>query len=177
MNCQWVKQNLSAYIDNELSSEHREIVDAHLSLCTRCKAEFDNLLTTWETLSLWEDRQPSVHLKDNVLRAVKKEGAFNFIRLLLPVAAVVIITLSIVLLYKSMDHHDQMTIITEQKASQHSLPVVDVTFEEDKEILENLQLIEEQEFFESVEVLKDIDYLPLIEEKNNNMSSMGYYSV
>lgn len=174
MNCQWVQQNLSAYIDNELSSNHREVIDAHLSLCTQCKTEFDHLLTTWESLSLWEDRQPPLHLKDIVLRAVKKERAFNFMRVLLPVAAVIIIAVSISFLYRIMDHTDQMTVITEQKASQHSLPVESVMVEEN-EVIKHLQLIEEQEFFESVEVLKNIDYLPLIEEKDDKIS-MGYYS-
>jgi hypothetical protein len=175
MNCQWVKQNLSAYIDNELSQTHRELLDAHLSLCTRCKSEFDYLLATWESLSLWEDKQPPLHLKDNVLRAVKKERAFNFIRILFPVAAVVIIALGISLLYRSMDHNDQMAVIKDQKASQHSLPVESIMIEE-SEVIKHFQIIEEQEFFESVEVLRNIDYLPLIEEKTNNKSSMGYYS-
>ncbi len=175
MNCQWVQQNLSAYIDNELSVDQKELVDSHLSLCNQCKAEFDRLFVAWDALSLWEDKRPPLHLKKTIMRAVKKEKTFNVLRVLLPVAAVFVIAVSIVLFYRVTNYYDQRAIVTEQRRSQPQLPTESVKVDEN-EIIKNLPLIEEQEFLESVEVLKTIDYLPFVEETIDNRSSMGYYS-
>jgi hypothetical protein len=175
MNCQWVQQNLSAFIDKELPENQKELVESHLSACFQCKAEFDSLLRAWDTLSSWEDRDPPLQLRDSILRAVKKEKAFNFMRVLLPVAAVLVIAVSIFLFYRGGDYYDKQAVVTDQKEIQPLLPVESVMADEN-EIIKNLQLLEEKEFLESVEVLKTIDYLPLLDEKVDNRSSMGYYT-
>jgi len=175
MNCQWVQQNLSAYMDNELPLTQKEMVDSHLSRCPLCKAEFNSLSMAWDTLSLWEDKQPPLHLKESILNAVKKEKTFNFMRLLLPVAAVFVIALGIVFFYRVLDNHDQGVLVTDQREMQSPVTVESVMLD-DNEIINNLQLLEEKDFYESVEVLKTIDYLPLIEEPMDEKSSMGYYA-
>jgi len=175
MNCQWVQQNLSAYIDNELSIDQKKLVDNHLSLCNQCKSEFDRLFMAWDALSLWEDKRPPLHLKKTILRAVKKEKTFNLLRVLLPIAAVFVIAVSLVLFYRTSNYYDQRVIVKEQRRSQPQIPPIESVKVDDNEIIKNLQLIEEKEFLESVEVLKTIDYLPLIEETIRNESSMGYY--
>ena len=175
MNCQWVQQNLSAYMDNELPLTQRELIDSHLSQCSLCKAEFDSLLTAWDSLSLWEDKLPPPHLNESILKAVKKEKTFHFMRLLMPVAAVFIIALSIVLFYRVLGNHDQGTITTGQRSIQSPFTVESVMVD-DTEMINNLQLLEEKDFYESVDVLKTIDYLPLIEEPTEQKSSIGYYA-
>jgi hypothetical protein len=175
MNCQWVQQNLSAYIDNELPLEQKELVDSHLSQCSLCKAEFDSLLMAWNALSLWDDRHPPLQLKESILKAVKKEKTFNFMRILLPVAAVFVIALSIVFFYRVLGNHDQGALITDQREIQSPVSVESVMVD-DNEIIKNLQLLEEKDFYETVEVLKTIDYLPLIEDRMDQKSSMGYYA-
>jgi hypothetical protein len=175
MNCQWVKQNLSAYIDNELPYNHKEMVENHLSWCSRCNYEFESIAHAWDALSSWEDKNPPIHLKDSILRAVRKEKTFNLMRLLVPVAAVFIIAVSIVLFYRGGVFFEKQAVVTEQREIQPMLPVESVMVDEN-EIIRNLQLLEEKEFLESVEILKTIDYLPLLEDKIDNRSSMGYYS-
>jgi len=175
MNCQWVQENLSAYMDNELPLTQKELVTGHLSRCQICKAEFDRLSMAWDTLSLWEDEQPSLHLKESILKAVKKEKSINYMRLLLPVAAVFIIALGIVFFYRVMGNHDRETLVTDQ-GEIHSPATVESVMVDDSEIINNLQLLEEKDFYESVDVLKTIDYLPLIEEPMDQKSSMGYYA-
>ncbi len=175
MNCQWIQQNLSAYIDNELPENQREMVESHLSTCSQCKTEFESISYAWDTLSSWETEPPPLHLKDSILKAVKKEKTFNFMRVLLPVAAVLLIAVSIMIIYRTGDYYEKRAGITDQKEIQTPFTVESVMMDEN-EIIMNLQLLEEKEFLESVEVLKDIDYLPLLEEKVDNRSSMGYYS-
>jgi uncharacterized protein with NAD-binding domain and iron-sulfur cluster len=175
MNCQWVQQNLSAYIDNELPQNQKEMVESHLSWCSRCKTELESVSCAWDILSSWEDELPPLHLKDNILRAVKKEKRFNFMRILLPVAAVFVIAISIMFVYKPGDYYEKQAVVTDQEEIQQPLTVESAMIDED-EIIKNLQLLEEKEFLDSVEVLKTIDYLPLVEENVDNRSSMGYYS-
>lgn len=175
MNCQWVQENLSAFLDRELPDNQKELVESHLSSCFQCKAECDSLSRAWDTLSSWEDKDPPLHLRDSILRAAKKKKAFDFIRVLLPVAAVFVIAVSIFLFYREGNYYDKQAVLTDQKEIQTTLPVESVMVDEN-EIIKNLQLLEEKEFLESVEVLKTIDYLPLLDEKSDNRTSMGYYS-
>ena len=175
MNCQWVQQNLSAYIDNELSSTHKELIESHLSQCALCKSEFNRLSKAWDALSLWEDTHPPVHLQKSILKAIKKEKSFNFMRLVLPVAAALLISLSTVLFYQVLDYHEQSAIVTDQKELPSSVGVESVMVD-NNEIINNLQLLEDKDFYDSVELLKTIDYLPLIEEPMEQESSLGYFS-
>ena len=175
MNCEWVQQNLSAYMDNELPLTQKELVDGHLSQCAHCKAEFDSLTMAWDSLSLWEDKAPPLQLKESILRAVRKEKTFNFMRILVPVAAVVVIALSIVFFYREVGDRYQEAIVTNQREVQTPVTVESVMVD-DNEIIKNLQLLEEKDFYESVEVLKTIDYLPFIDETMDQKSSMGYYA-
>jgi len=96
-------------------------------------------------------------------------------RVLLPVAAVLVIAVSIFLFYREGSYYHKQAVLTDQEEIRRTLPVESVMVDEN-EIIKNLQLLEEKEFLESVEVLKTIDYLPLLDEKVDNRSSMGYYS-
>jgi hypothetical protein len=175
MNCQWVQENLSAFIDNELPLTQKAMIDSHLSQCSHCKAEFDNLTMAWDSLTLWEDKHPPLHLKESILRAVKKGKTFNFMRILLPVAAVFVIALSIVFFYRELGNYDQRAHVIDKKGIQQPVAVESVMVD-DEEIIKNLQFLEEKDFYETVEVLETIDYLPLIEERMDQKSSMGYYA-
>lgn len=174
MNCQWVQQNLSAYIDKELTADQKELIDSHLSLCAQCKSEFERLSMVWDSLSLWEDTPPPLYLKGLILGAARKK-TFKFASRLLPVAAVFIIAISIFIFYGVLQHGWEKADLAQWKERHQPIPVESVKIEEN-EIIKNLQLIEEKDFYESVEILKTIDYLPLIEEHTDNRSSMGYYS-
>lgn len=41
--CKYVKENLSAYYDNELSADVRQIIEQHLSVCHDCSTELDEI--------------------------------------------------------------------------------------------------------------------------------------
>jgi len=175
MNCEWVRDNISAYIDGELTGSQKEMIDSHLSGCPECSAEFYRISMAWDTLKLWEDEQPPVYLKEAILKSIKRERSSKLLRILLPVAALLIITFSIFLFYDEINHYDKKTFISEKTKGEISIQAPKGDLEED-EIIANLQIIEEQDFFDSIEMLKNIDYLPVIEDHDDNKSSMGYFS-
>lgn len=49
MECNNVREELVAYIDNELSSMGKNKIEAHLANCKECAAEHDKLQTTIES--------------------------------------------------------------------------------------------------------------------------------
>src|SRR4030042_3106244 len=175
MNCEWVRDNISAYIDGELTGSQKEMMDSDLSGCPECKAEFVRLSKAWDTLKLWEDKQPSVYLKGAILKSIKRERSPGLLRILLPVAALLVITFSIVLFYNETNHYDKKTLISEKTKGEISIQTTKGDLDED-EIIANLQIIEEKDFFDSIEMLKNIDYLPVKKNHDDDRSSMGYFS-
>ena len=48
MNCFTCERNLSAYIDDEVTSEVRREVEVHLDECENCRQEYETHLSAWE---------------------------------------------------------------------------------------------------------------------------------
>ena len=48
MNCFTCENNLSAYVDDELTTDVRRDIEAHLDTCEKCHQEYETLLSTWE---------------------------------------------------------------------------------------------------------------------------------
>ncbi|OGW38073.1 MAG: hypothetical protein A2Y97_00250 [Nitrospirae bacterium RBG_13_39_12] len=171
MNCEWVRNNISAYIDHELSEYQKEMVRSHLLQCPECKAEFNRLSMAWDSLKLWEDKQPPLYLKEAIIKNAKKEKYSRILHIFVPVAAVLVITFVTVFFYSRNEQQTRKALMSENK---RSLKIESVKLDEN-EIIKNLQLIEEQEFFESVEILRTIEYLPIIEEDDYKKTSIGYF--
>jgi len=175
MNCEWVRNNLSAYMDGELNGDSKEMVEGHLSVCSECRAELGLLSKAWTALNLWEDEQPPAYLKQAILGSVKSDKHTRLLRALLPVAAVLIIALGIMMFYGRLNDFDKNTLVSEKTKAQVPLRAHEGGTEED-DIIANLQIIEEKEFYESFDVLRNIDYLPVMENHDDSRSSMGYFS-
>jgi hypothetical protein len=133
----------------------------------------------WDSLDLWEDRQPPIYLKEAIRNTVKREKFSRFLRIFLPVAAILVITFSTFLFYGEINHYEKKTVISENTENQPSIQFENARLDED-EIIRNLQIIENQDFFDSVGMLKEIDYLPVVEDHDDNensMNSTGYFLV
>ena len=48
MNCFTCEQNISAYIDDEVTPEVRREMEGHLSECDACRQEYETHLASWE---------------------------------------------------------------------------------------------------------------------------------
>jgi len=48
MNCFTCENNLSAYIDDEVSTDVRREMETHLDGCEKCREEYETMLATWE---------------------------------------------------------------------------------------------------------------------------------
>ncbi len=59
MECNDVREELVAYIDDELSSMEVQTIEAHLTDCKECAAEHDKLTTTIESTHKVGDIQPA----------------------------------------------------------------------------------------------------------------------
>ena len=59
MECNNVREELVAYIDNELPSVDKRAIEAHLANCKECAAEYDKLTETIESTHEVGDIQPA----------------------------------------------------------------------------------------------------------------------
>ena len=50
MDCKQVSELLTAYLDNEVTPEEREQIEAHLIICQRCRKELEELKSAQKTL-------------------------------------------------------------------------------------------------------------------------------
>jgi hypothetical protein len=80
MNCQEVRDKLSAYLDNELDAHEKECLAGHLAKCTACQEEMEDLQKIVEQLSSLEEMIPPLEFHrelfaklEQVVREKKKE--------------------------------------------------------------------------------------------------------
>ena len=59
MSCEYCRQLMSGYIDNELSVEQREQLEDHLLTCDACKRELEEFVAIKEHLTMIKFKEPS----------------------------------------------------------------------------------------------------------------------
>lgn len=70
MNCEEIKELVIDYIDGNLDVQMVRKVDAHLSSCEACNAEFSGAKSMWLELDHMEIEAPSSNLKKNVEKMI-----------------------------------------------------------------------------------------------------------
>jgi predicted anti-sigma-YlaC factor YlaD len=163
MKCEWAKDHLADYIGKELEPLEELAVREHLSACDRCRREYEDILNSWNALDLWEDKAPPPHIQKNILVAIRGRQKTEWRRIFVPVAAVLLIVIGIALYYRGTDTKD----LHEVTATNKTAPVrlhTEITAENEADIIANLQLLREKEFFDSLDKLEKIDYLPLVDD-------------
>ncbi|MEW6107624.1 MAG: zf-HC2 domain-containing protein [Nitrospirota bacterium] len=167
MNCQWVKDNLSAYLDGEMS--HNDVVSLkkHVEGCNSCGYEYRRISRAWEMLDLWEDKEPPAYMKKAISLKIEKEKTLYWLRFLLPAAAVLLLAISALLFYTETNRNDGKDMIAKSEEPVLNIKK-DIQEVNEEEIISNLQLFQEKEFLDSFDTLKKIDYLPLVEEIREN---------
>jgi anti-sigma factor RsiW len=66
MNCYGCERNLTAYIDDELTSDTRLEMEGHLEACERCRRDYETHLAAWEAATLLRAEPPPAGLYDAI---------------------------------------------------------------------------------------------------------------
>lgn len=74
MNHTEIRRNLSAYLDNELNREERNLVEAHLAECPSCRKALQELARTIETLRSLPQEEPPPWLTARIMARVRSEA-------------------------------------------------------------------------------------------------------
>jgi anti-sigma factor RsiW len=164
MNCEWTKDNLIACIDRELDPSQELILKEHLSGCIACRLEYEKIQKAWNTLDYWEDVVPPGHIQKNILGKIKRRQDATWLSVIFPAAAVLMIIAGISFFYKTYDamNNPQLSVEDERAAAQLQN---EITQENEEDIVSNLQILREKDFFDSLDKLEKIDYLPLVEDR------------
>jgi len=161
MSCEWIKDNLFDYLDRKLDQSQERIFKKHLQTCTSCSREYEKVLHAWKMLDSWEDLPPPKHLQRNILSSIRRRREAKWLRILVPAAAALLIITGLAFLYRGADTKNYHKLAVSNEPTPVRLPI---TAENEADIISNLQLLREKEFYDSLDKLEKIDYLPLVED-------------
>jgi predicted anti-sigma-YlaC factor YlaD len=162
MICEWVKDHLLDYLDRELGSSEGLVIKEHLNDCDRCRREYEVILNAWKALDLWEDLMPPGHLEKNILRNIDPRRKTQWSYSIVSAAAVLLIIIGGAFFYRGTDSKNYQELAADNKSTAVQLHT-DISEENENDIIANLQLLREKEFYDSMDKLEKIDYLPLVE--------------
>jgi hypothetical protein len=127
MNCKEIKNDLSAYVDGELTATHKAEIDAHLNGCSQCQARVAELRKLAEGVAALPQVQPAPQFLGDVkekLRAGEPERGrwtdvlFRPFWLKVPVEALALIAiaLTILTLTQPRSKHNAPQLAAQKKA-------------------------------------------------------------
>jgi hypothetical protein len=124
MSCDKISEELSAYLDGELSGEEKEAVRAHLEGCADCRELLEKLRETAGAVKELPPVRAPKDLRDKVMASVAKESERRRVtwgRRLWPVAATILIASILYLMDKDRradEQPGQQVAMTERSAEQ-----------------------------------------------------------
>jgi anti-sigma factor RsiW len=79
MNCDYCKDKLSAFIDNELSSEEHSLMEEHLKTCPSCAREAETLNQLGVLLGSIPEETPSAAFVQTIVKAavIRRHSLWN----------------------------------------------------------------------------------------------------
>jgi hypothetical protein len=113
MECRSIREKLSAYIENHLSSEEKVQIKEHLEICRHCRASLEDLKKTMEYTRDLEEMEPPPWLAQKVMNKVREEAGQKkgvlqrlfspfHIKVPLEAAAMIVIVVVAVYVYKTL---------------------------------------------------------------------------
>ena len=100
MDCEKVQENLSAYLDGELSPQEADAIRAHLESCEDCAAEAESLRSTVRLVRSLERVQAPAVLKRRVMAAAGgRRASYGFPNALALVTAAAIVLVAVVAVF------------------------------------------------------------------------------
>ncbi|MBI5848308.1 MAG: zf-HC2 domain-containing protein [Nitrospirae bacterium] len=162
MDCKEIQDNLSAYIDRELPSANQETVRTHLADCGQCALQYARLRRGWQALDAWEDVTAPERMRKKILESVRPQRKPVWWRAVMSSAAVLILVFGIAVYYSGQSSLQNIA------NNQPSLQTAAGAFSED-EIIANLLLLQENDFFDTLDELVRIGDLPFAEEPSHGI--------
>ena len=166
MNCLYVRENLSALLDKELAPEVERTVKAHLGDCEPCRREFERLSLSWGLLDEWKEAGVPARISSAILNRLSHERKRRRVLGLLPAAAVLLIVIGVYLLYGDSGSKRTLPGPAATVTLSEDAPRQDDINEDD--IISNLPMLKDKAFFDSLDTLKKMDYLPLVDEPGSS---------
>lgn len=71
--CAEVQKNLSEYLHNELSDEYNSLIENHLTICSHCNNELENLKKLIESIENSQKPEPPSYLRAQFSELINKE--------------------------------------------------------------------------------------------------------
>lgn len=177
MICEKMKNQFSEYLDETLSVEQKAAFEQHLSECSNCRKEFDELLDSWEILDEYQVPQISPDFTDAVIQKAEQRQKISektkslFDRFLdtfaikfafVPAFASLLIILGIgyyLITGAPTGIVDKPQISNTQKAEI-------VRNVQDEEIIRNLEIYENLDMLENLDLLVDLEAVENLEADN-----------
>jgi len=108
MQCNDIQEKLSAYIDGDISSEERMLIDKHLKSCQQCNETLAEMKKTTEYVRNLGDIEPPAWLTQKIMTKIRSEAGkeksiwqklFYPLHIKLPVEAAVAVLLAVTTIY------------------------------------------------------------------------------
>lgn len=164
MDCKEIQDNLSAYIDQELAPTDQEKIRLHLGACMQCAAQYAKLLRGGQALEEWDDVMPPERLRRKILDSVRPQRKRASLRAVLAIAASLLLVIGITVYYSGYMGRSVQNISRSQSSFQ-TTAISDIS---EDEIIANLLILQENDFFEALDELVRIGDLPFAEEPFNS---------
>jgi predicted anti-sigma-YlaC factor YlaD len=164
MDCKEIQANLSAYMDRELAPAAEESIRLHLGVCEQCAADHEKLLSTWQALDAWEDITPPDRIRRKILETARPQRKATSLRAVLSVAAALFLVFGVTVYYIGHEGRSMQDLAKNQPPVQ-TATVGDIS---EDEIIANLLILLEDDFFEELDELVMIDDLPFAEEPSKS---------
>jgi hypothetical protein len=160
MRCETIQEMLLAYQDGELATAEMQVVEEHLLSCDSCRNTALELKEAWHALEMWDDREVPERSTKTIVSLLSGQRRRSWAKIVLPVAAALVIVFGMTLKFAEMKIQDQ-TQMPAPAPSRLSVEYPDVN---EDELIAELDILQDEDFYDSLEDLVKIDYLPLVDE-------------
>jgi hypothetical protein len=108
MQCNDIQEKLSAYIDGDIASEERMLIDEHLKSCQQCNKTLTEMKKTTEYLRNLDDIEPPAWLTQKIMTKIRSEAGkeksiwqklFYPLHIKLPLESAVAVLLAVTTIY------------------------------------------------------------------------------
>jgi hypothetical protein len=163
MECKDIIEMLPAYQEGELQEAVGHELEAHLQVCKACRNVQKGLFDSWRLLEAWGDSEPPERVTTTILSRISRQRKLFWWKVALPAAAALLIVFGAMFRFAEWESKIPQEVSLRGPV-QLSAERPDIDLEE---LIANLHILQNEEFFDTLEELVKIDYLPLLEEPDH----------